>query len=45
VRGGREQRLLDGILRGVEVAVPANERAKDLRRKFAQQVLDRVVDV
>ena len=40
VQGGREQRLLDGVLGGVEVAVPANERAEDLRRQLAQQVLD-----
>jgi hypothetical protein len=45
MRGGREQRLLDGVLGGVEVAIPANERAKDLRRQIAQQVLDRVVDL
>jgi len=43
--GGRQQRLLDGVLGSVEVAIPANERAKDLRRQLAQQVLDRVVDV
>ena len=40
VHGGREQRLLDGVLGGVEVAVPAHERAEDLRRQLAQQVLD-----
>ena len=38
--GGGEQRLLDGVLGGVEVAVPARERAEDLRRQLAQQVLD-----
>ena len=36
----REQRLLDGILGGVEVAVPAGEHAEDLRRELAQQGLD-----
>ena len=35
-----EQRLLHGVLGGVEVAVPADERAEDLRRQRAQQVLD-----
>jgi hypothetical protein len=40
VRGRGKQRLLDGVLRSAEVAVPANERAEDLRRKLAQQVLD-----
>ena len=38
--GGRDERLLDGVLRRVEVAVPARERAKDPRRELAQQVLD-----
>jgi hypothetical protein len=32
MQGGCEQRLLDGVFGSVEVAVPANERAKDLRR-------------
>jgi hypothetical protein len=45
VGGRREQRFLDGVLRSVEVAIPANERAKDLRRQLAQQVLDRGRDV
>ena len=40
VHGRREQRLLDGILGGVEVAVPAGEHAEDLRRELAQQGLD-----
>src|SRR4029450_5777146 len=39
-RRGREQRLLDGVLGQVEVAVPAHERAEDLRRQLAQHVLD-----
>lgn len=38
--GGREQGLLDGVLGGVEVAVPAGEQADDPRREFAQQVVD-----
>ena len=36
----REQRLLHGVLGQVEVAVAANERAEDLRRELAQQVLE-----
>ena len=35
-----DQRLLDGILGGVEVAVSAGDHAEDLRRKLAQQDLD-----
>ena len=35
-----EQRLLDGVLGRVEIAEPANQRAEDLRRELAQQVLD-----
>jgi len=35
-----EQRLLGGVLAGVELAVAARERAEDLRRQLAQQVLD-----
>ena len=31
--GGRQQRLLHGVLAGVEVAVPPDERAEDLRRQ------------
>ena len=38
-RGG-EQRLLHSVLRGIEMPVPADQRAEDLRRKLAQQVLD-----
>src|SRR5262245_26571014 len=40
-----EQRLLDGVLGRVEVAVPAHEDAEDLRRQLAQQVLDTRRDV
>jgi hypothetical protein len=40
VLSGREERLLNGILGGAEVAVPANERPEDLRRRLAQQVLE-----
>jgi len=35
-----EQRLLHGVLAGVEPAVAANEHAEDLRRERAQLVLD-----
>jgi hypothetical protein len=45
VHGGREQRFLDRVLGGVEVAMPADERAEDLRRRLAQQVLDAGRDV
>src|SRR5690606_5844974 len=40
--GRGEEGLLDGVLAGVEgpVPVPADERAEDLRREGAQQVLD-----
>ena len=36
-----EERLLDRVLAGVELAVAPDERAEDLRRQLAQQVLDR----
>ena len=42
LRGGREQRLLHRVLGGVEVPVAAHQRAEDLRRQLAQQVLDAV---
>jgi hypothetical protein len=35
-----DQRFLDSVLGSVEVAVPANESAEDLRRQLAQQILD-----
>src|SRR5215218_918068 len=38
--GGGEQRLLDGVLGGVEPPGAADEDAEDLRREAAQQVLD-----
>lgn len=38
--GRREQRLLYGVLGRVEVPVPSDQRAEDLRRVPAQQVLD-----
>src|SRR6478736_10324142 len=44
-RRGCEQCLLDGVLGSVEVAVPAHERAENLRRQLAQQVLDTWRDV
>ena len=40
----REQRLLDRILGGGEVAEAADHRAENLRRQLAQQVLPRVVE-
>ncbi len=40
LEGGREQRLLHGVLGEVEAPVPTHERAEDLRRELAQQVLD-----
>ena len=40
VPGGSDQRLLHRVLGRVEVAPAAGERAEDLRRQFAQQVLD-----
>jgi DHA2 family multidrug resistance protein-like MFS transporter len=38
--GGDEQRFLDRVLAQVELAVAADQRAEDLRRAAAQQVLD-----
>jgi hypothetical protein len=35
-----EERLLDRVLRRIEVTGPARQRAEDLRRQLAQQVLD-----
>ena len=40
LRGGGEQRLLHRVLGGVEVPVAPDQRAEDLRRQPAQQVLD-----
>ncbi len=40
LHGRGEQRLLHGVLGGVEVPVAPDERAEDLRRETAQQVLD-----
>src|SRR5262249_22837515 len=40
VRGGREQRLLHGILGHAEIADPCYDHAEDLRRERAQQVID-----
>ena len=39
---GDDERLLDGVLGAVEVAVPSDEDGEDLRRELAQQVLDLV---
>ena len=36
--GGHDQRLLDGVLGGIEVAISPGEGAEDLRRQLAQQV-------
>jgi hypothetical protein len=41
VIGGRDECLLDGIIGGVEVARAPCQRAEDLRRQSAEQVLDR----
>jgi hypothetical protein len=38
--GSGDQRLLDRVLGRVEVARTASERAEDLRRQGAEQVLD-----
>src|SRR5918994_2326062 len=35
-----EQRLLDGVLARVELAIAAYQRPEDLRRELPQQVLD-----
>jgi hypothetical protein len=40
VLSGGEERLLDRVISGVEVARSARERGEDLRRQLAQQVLD-----
>ena len=39
LHGRREQRLLDGVLGGGEVAEAPDHRAEHLRRELAQQVL------
>ena len=39
LQGGREQRLLDRVLRGGEIAEAPDHRAENLRRQLAQQVL------
>ena len=39
--GRGEQRLLHGVLARVELPVAPDQRAEDLRRELAQQVLDR----
>ena len=40
LRGGDQQRLLDGVLGDVEMSVTAHQRAEYLRRELAQQALD-----
>jgi len=39
LRRCRDQRLLNGVFRGTEVAETMNDRAEHLRRELAQQVL------
>jgi hypothetical protein len=39
-----QQRFLHGVFAGVELAVSPDERAEDLRRELAQQVLDAHLD-
>ena len=40
LHGGGEDGLLHGVLAPLELAVPADQRAEDLRRELTQQVLD-----
>ena len=40
LHGGGRRRLLHGVLAPLELAVPADQHAEDLRRELAQQVLD-----
>ena len=42
---GRDERLLHGVLGGVEVVVAPHERAEDLRRELAQQALGGAVEL
>jgi hypothetical protein len=44
VRGRREQRLLHGILGRGEIAGASRERAENLRRELAQEILDTLRD-
>ena len=39
LRGGSDQRLLHGVLAGLEVAIPANDGAQHAGRELAQQAL------
>ncbi len=39
LEGRREQRLLDGVLAGVETAPAADQHRQHLRRQFAQQAV------
>src|SRR5206468_9948316 len=39
LRGRGEQRLLDGVLGGVEMAITPDDRTEHLRREVAQQAL------
>jgi hypothetical protein len=40
--GSRDERLLDRVLGGIEVARPTGQDGEDLRREVAQQVLGNV---
>ena len=40
VLGGRDQRVLDSVVGGVEIAGAARQRGEDPRREVAQQVLE-----
>jgi hypothetical protein len=42
VVGGRDQRLLDRVLGGIEIAPSSGQDGEDLRRQVAQQVLGNV---
>jgi hypothetical protein len=44
LRRGGQQRLLHGVLAGVEAPMAVDEGAEDLRRQLAQQVLVAVLD-
>ncbi len=45
LRGRGDERLLDGVLAGIELAVTADQRGEDQRREITQQCLDRRPDV
>ena len=37
--GGGDERFLDGVFGGAEITEPPNDRAENLRRQLAQQIL------